>query len=102
MSVSAGKYVEIGSTPTSPIDNGRDFYPGLGKDQNKFSATTTNGEFNVNMEQHASVSKSESFGLNLMGFNMVNVAQKLDINFCSGKCFCFCSHRHFSISNIIG
>ena len=56
-SVSAGKHVDIGPTPTSPIYNGRDFYPGLGKNQNKFSATATaEGGFNVSMEKHASVS----------------------------------------------
>ena len=32
------------------------------------------------MEQHASVSKIEQFGMNVMGYNIVNVAQKLDIN----------------------
>ena len=35
------------------------------------------------MEQHASVSKSEEMGLNSMGYNIVNVAQKLDINISS-------------------
>jgi RHS repeat-associated protein len=80
-SVSAGKHVEIGSTP---VGTGRDHYPGLGSDQNKFSATATaDGGFNVNMEQHGSVSKSEEFGLNLMGYNIVNVAQKLDVNISS-------------------
>jgi RHS repeat-associated protein len=77
-SVSAGKHVEIGKTP---VGIGRDFYPGLGDDQNKFSATqdATTG-FNINMEQHASVSGIEEMGLNLMGYYIVNVAQKLDVN----------------------
>lgn len=80
-SVSAGNHPDVGPTPTSPIDNGRDFYPGLGKDQNKFNAAATaDGGFNVSMEQHASVSKSEEIGLNQMGYNIVNVAQKLDVN----------------------
>jgi hypothetical protein len=35
------------------------------------------------MEQHASVSRSEEAGLGLMGYNIVNVAQKLDINISS-------------------
>jgi len=34
----------------------------------------------MTMEQDASVSKNEEIGLNLMGFNIVNVAQKLDVN----------------------
>jgi RHS repeat-associated protein len=77
-SVSAGKHVEIGPTP---VGTARDFYPGLGDNQNKFSATATEGGgFNVNMEQHASVSRFEEIGLNVMGFKIVNVAQKLDVN----------------------
>jgi RHS repeat-associated protein len=77
-SISAGKHVEIGKTPAGKA---RDFYPGLGADQNKFSATANaNGGFDVNMEQHASVSPVEEFGMNTMGYNIVNVAQKLDVN----------------------
>jgi RHS repeat-associated protein len=77
--VIATKKVVIGPTPTSPIDDGRSFYPGLGDDQNKLRASTVSGGVHVNMEQHASVSKSEAIGLNLMGYNIVNVAQKLDV-----------------------
>lgn len=79
-SVSAGKHVEIGSTP---VGTGRDFYPGLGDDQNKFSLTTESTGVNLNMEQHASVSRIEEVGLNLMGYDIVNVAQKLDLNISS-------------------
>jgi hypothetical protein len=77
--VSATKQVEIGKTP---IGTARDFYPGLGDDQNKLSATTFpgGGGVNVSMEQHASVSPIEQIGMNLLGFNIVNVAQKLDIS----------------------
>jgi hypothetical protein len=32
------------------------------------------------MEQHASVSPPEQIGMNLLGFNIVNVAQKLDVS----------------------
>ena len=81
ISISAGKHVIIGPTPTSPIDNARAFYPGLGKGQNKFSLTTTaSGGYKLNMEQHASVSRSEESGLSLMGYNVVDVAQKLDVD----------------------
>jgi hypothetical protein len=77
-SVSAGKHVEVGPTP---VGTGRDYYPGLGADQNKFSATANgDGGFSVNMEQHGSVSPSEQFGLNQLGYNIVNVAQKMDVN----------------------
>ena len=77
-SVSAGKHVTVGETY---MGTARDYYPGLGEGQNKFSATaTTDGGFNVSMEQHASVSPIEEFGMNALGFNIVNVAQKLDLN----------------------
>jgi hypothetical protein len=32
------------------------------------------------MEQHASVNKFEELGMNMLGYNIVNVAQKLDVN----------------------
>jgi RHS repeat-associated protein len=81
---SASQDVVVGPTPTSPIDNGRDFYPGLGKDQNKFVQGCANdGSLSVRMEQHASVSRSEEAGLGIIGYNIVNVAQKLDINISS-------------------
>lgn len=80
----ASQSVIIGSTPTSPVDNGRDFYPGLGDDQNKFTQSCSpSGSLNVNMEQHASVSRTEEIGLKAMGYRIVNVAQKLDINISS-------------------
>jgi hypothetical protein len=81
VSVSAGKHVEIGSTP---VGTARDYYPGLGDDQNKFKATATSGGgFNISMEQHASVSKVEEIALNQLGYNIVNVAQKLDVSISS-------------------
>jgi RHS repeat-associated protein len=71
-SLSATKEVTLGDTP---VGAPRDHYPGLGKDQNKFSAD--GGQ--INFEQHVSVSKIEEFGLNALGYNIVNVAQKLKI-----------------------
>ncbi|MBC7749257.1 MAG: RHS repeat-associated core domain-containing protein [Methylotenera sp.] len=76
-SVSAGKQVEIGPTPRGTA---RDFYPGLGNNQNMFNSSATSTGVNISMEQHASVSPIEEFGMNAMGYNIVNVAQKLDIN----------------------
>jgi hypothetical protein len=35
---------------------------------------------NVNFEQHASVSPIEEAGMNVMGYKIVDVAQKLDVN----------------------
>ncbi|MFC4230615.1 RHS repeat-associated core domain-containing protein [Parasediminibacterium paludis] len=74
----------IGSTPFPPGATGRDSYPGLGADQNKFSGTSnSNGSATISMEQHASVNKMEELGMNVMGYNIVNVAQKLDIDISS-------------------
>jgi hypothetical protein len=75
--ITATKSVQVGGTP---FGTARDFYPGLGSDQNKFSTTPASGGVNVNFEQHASVSTIEETGLNAMGYNIVNVAQKLDVN----------------------
>lgn len=81
--ISASKDVQIGSTP---IGAARDYFPGLGDDQNKFSASqSTNSDgtlssFSLNFEQHASVSPIEGFGLDLMGYDIVNVAQKLNVS----------------------
>jgi len=83
MGASASQEVEVGSTPTSPIDNGRDYYPGLGKDQNKFVVGCSPNGLNVTSEQHASVSRSEEAALGTLGFKIVNVAQKLDLKISS-------------------
>jgi hypothetical protein len=78
----ATKSVSLGETP---VGTARRYYPGLGDGQNKFYLNPTSSGFNLNFEQHASVSSSEEFGLGLMGYNIVNVAQKLDINYSQGK-----------------
>jgi RHS repeat-associated protein len=75
--ITATKSVQVGETP---VGTAKDYYPGLGSDQNKFSATSTSAGMSVNFEQHASVSSFEEAGLNAMGYNIVDVAQKLDIN----------------------
>jgi hypothetical protein len=72
-------HIDVGTTP---VGTPRDYFPGLGDDQNKFTfnqSKNTNGtlnSYNLNFEQHASVSPSEEFGLGLMGYDIVNVAQK--------------------------
>ena len=77
-SVSAGKHVKVGPTP---VGTGRDYYPGLGDDQNKFSLTANSKDgYNLNVEQHGSVSGAEESALNFLGYDIVNVAQKLDVN----------------------
>ena len=77
--ISATKSIKVGSTP---LGTARDYFPGLGDDQNKFTFSQTKNSdgtlasYTLNFEQHASVSPIEEFGLNLMGYDIVNVAQK--------------------------
>jgi RHS repeat-associated protein len=86
--VQFSRKIEIGITP---VGKARDFYPGLDKNQNKYSfnqEVTPSGllsSFEMNVEQHASVSKSEEIGLNMMNYNIVNVAQRLKLNYAQGK-----------------
>jgi len=76
-SITSSKSVENGKTP---IGTATGSYPGLGSDQNKFSVAPTSAGVQVDLEQHASVSSIERAGLNMLGYNIVNVAQKLDVN----------------------
>jgi RHS repeat-associated protein len=86
--VSATSTVEIGDTP---IGTGKDHFPGLGNDQNKFTLNQTKNadgtlsSFSLNFEQHASVSFIEAFGLNALGYDIVNVAQNLQVNYSGGN-----------------
>jgi RHS repeat-associated protein len=65
----------------TPMGEARDYFPGLGADQNKEVNLKNAGGFNVTFEQHASVSEIEEVGLNVLGYSMVNVAQKLQVTF---------------------
>ena len=86
--ISATKSVSIGPTP---VGTGRDYFPGLGAGQNSASATSsTNADGTLNsysfsLEQHASVSPIEQIGLDLMGYDIVNVAQSLQLNYSGGN-----------------
>lgn len=77
--ISKTKNIDIGSTP---FGTARDYFPGLGANQNKFSSSQTKNSdgtlasYSLNFEQHASVSPVEEFGMNMMGFDIVNVAQQ--------------------------
>ncbi|RTY77504.1 RHS repeat-associated core domain-containing protein [Flavobacterium sp. LS1P28] len=82
-SISAAKNVELGKT--FGLFQGRDYYPGLGEGQNKFSLSSSKSGINLNFEQHASVPKMEEIGLNMTGNNIVNVAQKLNLNYFGGN-----------------
>lgn len=86
--LSASKNVVIGSTP---MGEARDYFPGLGADQNKFgfgASTFKNGVLtgtSLNFEQHASVSAIEAAGLNVMGYDVVNVAQSLNFSYANNR-----------------
>ena len=69
----------------TPMGEPRDYFPGLGEDQNKEVNLKNSGGFNVTFEQHASVSEIEEFGLNVLGYSIVNVAQKLQVTFGDNK-----------------
>jgi len=81
-SLTATKKISIGSTP---IGTGRDYFPDLGEDQNKFGFTKTENSTTLNFEQHASVSKIEEVGLKMLGYDIVNVAQKLTLGLSDNK-----------------
>ncbi|MBP6238804.1 MAG: RHS repeat-associated core domain-containing protein [Saprospiraceae bacterium] len=77
-SLSATKSIKVGPTP---VGTARDYYPGEGGSNNSLSATTTSTGVNIGFEQHASVSPIEQLGMNAMGFKIVDVAQKLNIDY---------------------
>lgn len=74
--ISVAGVAKAGKTPAGTA---RHFYPGLGNDQNKLKASTSSDGMNVNYEHHLSVSTIEEYGLFLKGYNIVNVAQKLNV-----------------------
>ena len=86
--ISATSTAKVGETP---VGEARAYFPGLGDGQNKFSTTSTTnadgtlGNYSLNFEQHASVSRSEAFGLNMMGYDIVNVAQNLTVDYSGSK-----------------
>lgn len=67
----------------TPMGTARDYYPGPGGSNNVFDVKTTSTGASLNFEQHASVSHSEQFALNAIGFKIVDVAQKLNVNYTS-------------------
>ncbi|GEN77504.1 DUF6443 domain-containing protein [Chryseobacterium hagamense] len=69
----------------TPVGQPRMFYPGEGGSNNTFSMNSTPTGANASFEQHASVSPIEEFGLNTAGFKIVDVAQKLNINYNSSN-----------------
>ena len=80
--ISTTKSVEVGVTP---IGTARDYYPGEGGSNNILTANSTTSGATVDFEQHASVSPIEEIGMNLMGYKIVDVAQKLNFNYNSSS-----------------
>lgn len=83
---SAGELTSIVSSSNvtpgeTPIGEPRLFYPGEGGSNNLSNTGSTSTGVNYNFEQHMSVSKFKELGLNAMGYKIVDVAQKLNINF---------------------
>ncbi|KIA92321.1 hypothetical protein OC25_16675 [Pedobacter kyungheensis] len=76
--LTASKSVKLGDTP---FGEARGYYPGEGGNNNVFSKMATSQGTGINFEQHASVSKSEEIALNSIGYKIVDVAQKLTINY---------------------
>ncbi|KZE77641.1 hypothetical protein AV926_14040 [Myroides marinus] len=75
--LSATKTTEIGNTFGFSLLKGRDYYSGEGGSNNYF----TQSQWSINYEQHASVPGIEGLGLKSMGYQVVDVAQKLNISF---------------------
>lgn len=76
--LSASKSIKLGDTP---IGDARGFYPGKGGSNNELTKSITAQGINIGFEQHASVSRAEEVNLNMMNYKIVDVAQKLNINY---------------------
>lgn len=76
--LSATKSIKLGDTP---FGDARGFYPGEGGSNNLFTKSTTKTGISVKFEQHASVSTAEEANLNIIRYNIVDVAQQLNINY---------------------
>ncbi len=80
-----GLYAQYETHPgLTPVGEPRMSFSGLGSDQNAFTQTqfsAANGAFffNLNFEQHASVSSEEDIGLGALNYDIVNVAQNLKL-----------------------
>ena len=70
---------DVKETGGLSIFKGRDYFPGLGDDQNKSINIKNGSNFSATFEQHASVPGLEAAGLAMLGYSAVNVAQKATI-----------------------
>ncbi len=82
--ISANSEIKVGHTP---FGMAKDYYPGEGGSNNIFVASSMKSQdgalssYNMTYEQHASVSTAEEYSLNAIGFKIVDVAQKLNVNY---------------------
>ena len=76
--LSASKSIKLGDTP---MGEARSFYPGEGGSNNVLTKSKTGQGISIGFEQHASVSRAEEVHLNMLDYKIVDVAQKLDINY---------------------
>ena len=83
VSVNVKSSVKMGAT--FGVFEGRDYFPGLGGNQNKSISLNNVKNFSATFEQHASVPYFEELGLNSMGFDIVNVAQKATFSLSNNK-----------------
>lgn len=79
LSVDVTSTYNVKATGGLSIFKGRNYFPGLGKDQNQAINITNANAFTATFEQHASVPGIEAAGLALLGYSTVNVAQKLTL-----------------------
>jgi RHS repeat-associated protein len=69
----------IGETDNIPIFKGRNYFPGLGSKQNESIDISNSRKFSTEYVQHASVPRFEAWGLHLLGYDIPDVAQKLEL-----------------------
>jgi RHS repeat-associated protein len=84
-SVDVTSSYSIGETGGLSIFKGRDFFPGLGDNQNQSINLNDVKSFSATFEQHASVPGLEAAGLNMLGYDIVNVAQKMTLGLSGNK-----------------
>ncbi len=86
--ISASLSSLLGSTP---VGTARNYYPGLGGDNNEAGASYKKGSdgtlktYSFSFEQHASVSLSEELAINALGYKIVDVAQRLELSYSNGS-----------------
>ncbi|TAN16696.1 MAG: RHS repeat-associated core domain-containing protein [Chitinophagaceae bacterium] len=69
----------IGETDNIPLFKGRNYFPGSGSKQNGKIDISNSKKFSSEYVQHASVPRFEAWGLSLLGYDIPDVAQKLDL-----------------------